>query len=82
MTASDAAGPVRLVVRRFPPALHRRLRIVSAATGTDMREIAIDGITRAVEEREAWLAQEAALAEPGAIPVRRVGLGPFGRGRG
>lgn len=77
---TDPAG--RLVVKRFPPELHRRLRIVSASTGEDMREIVIAALTDALAERELWLAQEAALAEPGVIPVRRVGLGPFGPGRG
>jgi plasmid stability protein len=72
----------RLVVRRFPPELHRRLRIVSASTGEDMREIVIAAVTDALAEREQRLAQEAALGDPGAIPVRRTGLGPFGLGRG
>ena len=55
---------------------------MSASTGEDMREIVIAALTDALAERELWLAQEAALAEPGVIPVRRVGLGPFGPGRG
>jgi hypothetical protein len=70
-----------LVVESFPEPLRVRMKILAAQQGTTMRQIVIDACERACDEREAYVAQETALAEPGAIPIRRVGLGPAGYDR-
>jgi hypothetical protein len=43
----------RLVVKDFPPDLHRRLRVLKASQDIDMREIVIEAVEWAVSCREA-----------------------------
>jgi len=74
MTDSES----RLVVKRFPPGLHHRLRVLAAQQHTTISAIVIAAAERECDDREAWERQEAALREPGVIQIRRTGLGPFG----
>lgn len=60
------SGDGRLVVKSFPPELHRQLRVQAAADGQEMREIVIEAVSAELGRRvaRAELAARARAANP------------------
>ncbi len=59
MSNDNADG--RLVVKRFPHALHRRLRVAAAETGIDMRDIVIAAVETHLDVLDAMPPADTAL---------------------
>lgn len=60
------SGGGRLVVKRFPADVHQRLRMASAESGDDMRDIVIAGVKAELARRaaDAALRARARAANP------------------